>query len=155
MAYIEYIQGSESHTSNWGKFYVKGLESFVVDEDHEGNKKDKHHQYSCKAGEVPEGTIFTVFYQDGNKRGTDTFKYLICEAIEAGEVEKHDTEYGNGFLEGEFKILAQGLTKTKALRLMGWWINSADKSKAFALHCAAHIDKRGLKTLPAMPAMKS
>ena len=148
MAYIEFVQGQESHTSNWGKFYVKGLEAFVVREDHDLNRKDGHHSYQCFAGEIPVGTVFTLFEQDGTKRGTDTFKFLVCEIVE-GEDSNHSTEYGSGFFEGSFRVIAEGLTKTKAPRLMEWW-NSGDKTLAFAEHCAAHIDKRGLKTLPSM-----
>ena len=32
MATIEYKVGSESHSSSWGKFYVKGLEKYEVKE---------------------------------------------------------------------------------------------------------------------------
>lgn len=47
MSYISYVSGQESHTSNWGKFYVKGLETHVVKEDHPANRRDNHHNYQC------------------------------------------------------------------------------------------------------------
>jgi len=145
---IEYINGQESHTSNWGKYYIKGLEAWQVKEDFDGNVHDKHHNYTgyvcCN---VPEGTMFTIFEQNGDKRGTDTFRFSIC-TVDYSQESKDPSVYGNGFCNGGDKVIAQAITKTKAPRLMDWWTNSANKSLEFAEHCAAHIDKRGLKVLP-------
>lgn len=149
---IEYISGSESHTSNWGKFYVKGLEKFVVKEDHDRNERNKHASYQCYAGEIPTGTIFTIFEQSGNKRGTDTYIYRICQADDNAPEVKIESEYGAGMISGSFVILAQADSKIKAPRLMAWWdARPANIDPAtWAQHCAAHIDKRGLVEIPAL-----
>lgn len=148
---IEFVQGNESHTSNWGKFYVRGLEAVAVKEDHESNIRDGHHSYQCHvANEVPAGTVFTIFEQDGNKRGTDTFIFKICVA--GGETQKHKSVYGSGFVEGQFTVIAQATGKTKSPRLMRWWDErpAGGDLLAYARHCAAHIDKRGVDVLPSM-----
>ncbi len=150
---IEYINGQEQHTSNWGKFYVKGLESQVVKEDHARNARDRHAQYQCYVGAaVADGTVFTVFYQDGNKRGTDTWHYLIC-VVDCAEPEQM-IEYGytETFVRGAFRVVAEGRTKTLAPRLMDWWQAKPAGADplAYAEHCAAHIGRRGVAALPPM-----
>ena len=144
---IEFVQGAEQHTSNWGKFYLKGLEKWQVKEDFSENCHDRHHSYQgyvCL--DIPEGTLFTIFEQSGSKRGTDEFYFLICSTCsETCEVK---AEYGKGRCIGNYQIIAEGIGKVKAPRLMDWWINSPVHILEFALHCAAHIDKRGLKNLP-------
>lgn len=145
MANIEFVQGQEQHSSSWGKFYVKGLEKYQVKEEFDENRKDNHHSYqgyTCL--NVLEGTMFTIFAQSGDKRGTDDYRFYICVATDVC-VEKKS---GHGWCEGNFEIVAQGTTLTKAPRLMGWWINSPIKTHKFAQHCAAFIDKRGVKVLP-------
>ena len=146
MANIEYVHGCESHTSTWRKFYVRGLEEWKAKEDFAQERNDKHYCYNgyC-CNDVPEGCVFTVFCQAGNKRGTDTFEFYICESTN-DQVET--IQLSPCYCQGNFRIIAQGLTKTKAPRLMDWWINSPDKSLAFAIHCANYIDKRGLKKIP-------
>jgi hypothetical protein len=153
MASIEYVSGKEWHTSNWGKMYVKGLEKVVVREDHEKNVHNQHHSYQCYVGiAVPTGTVFTIFYQDGNKRGTDTWDYMICVADDS--VAEHEISYGytGTFVKGNFRVIIKATGKTKAPRLMGWWdARSANTDPiAYAEHCAAWIDKRGVAELPAM-----
>ena len=136
--------------SNWEKYYVKGLEKWEVKEDFSENRRDKHHSYQgyvCL--DVPEGTVFTIFEQNGDKQGTGTFIFSICRATDE-KVNSDDSEYGSGFCKGNYEVLVSANTKTLAPRLMGWWTDSNDKSLAFAEHCKAHIGKRGLKTLPAM-----
>lgn len=150
MANIEFIEGNESHSSYWGKFYIKGLEDFEVREDFDGEIHDNHHSYTgWVCNNLPEGQIFTIFEQNGNKRGTDTFIFAICIA---GDAEFYDwkPQYGSGFIRGNFKLICKADSKTKAPRLMDWW-TKGDGSLAYAQHCAAHIDKRGLKELPPMP----
>jgi hypothetical protein len=150
MSNLEFVVGQESHISNWGKFYVKGLEPWQVKEDFPENQKDKHCSYQgyvCL--DVREDRLFTIFYQDGDKRGTYEYRFYICITSDQ-EVQNLTMPYGSGKILGNFKILCQALTLTKSPRLMNWWIDSPIKTKAFALHCAAHIDKRGLKTLPPM-----
>lgn len=150
MSNIEFVQGQESHSSNWGKYYVKGLEKHQVKDDFEENCNDKHSQYrGYVCLDVPSGTIFTIFEQSGNKRGTDTFNFTICQATDEN-VSEDKAQYGSGFVTGNYEIITKGEGKTKAPRLMGWWIDSSNHSFEFALHCAKFIDKRGLKVLPQM-----
>ena len=150
MANLEYVIGQESHSSYWGKFYIKGLESFEIKEDFEENRRDKHASYQGYVSlDIPENTIFTLFYQDGDKRGTDEFWFLILVANNE-EINKIKAPYGSGFITGNFKSLADAKTKTQDPRLMGWWTGSKDHSLEFAEHCKAHIDKRGLKDLPSL-----
>jgi len=165
---IEYTQGSESHSSSWGKFYVKGLEKWAVKEDGE---YDKHSHYTEYAADVPPGIIFTVFSQKGDKRGTESFDFYICEAKRYGEVIYN--RIGGGHprstcqVTGPYVILCRGRGTTKAPRLMGWWEALSQKcaafrcedgklaagtKKRFAFWCAKHLEKRGLKDLPEMPA---
>lgn len=153
MATIEYVSGNEQHSSSWGKMYVKGLEKLVVREEHERNQRDHHHSYQCYVGnEVPSGTVFTIFYQDGSKRGTDSWDYLICVVDDAAEEQEIAYSYTGTFVRGRFRTIVKASGKVKAPRLMGWW----DKRPvtvdplAYAEHCAAWIDKRGVAELPAM-----
>ncbi|MGL5059045.1 MAG: hypothetical protein ACRC62_03605 [Microcoleus sp.] len=147
---IEFVQGQESHSSYWGKYYIKGLEEFKVKEDFEANRKDNHHSYQgYVALEIPEGTIFTIFEQNGNKRGTDNFCFSIC-VVDQGEINEDKASYGEGFCTGNYRVVAKGKTKTLAPRLMDWWINSPIKTLEFAEHCAQHINTRGLKNVPEM-----
>jgi hypothetical protein len=147
---IEFVQGQESHSSSWGKYYVKGLEKWEVKEDFPQNKSDKHHSYQgyvCL--DVPSGTMFSIFERFGSRHGADCFEFMIC-VVDQAEIGSHQGGYPDGFCKGNFKIIVEAKTKTLAPRLMGWWIDSADKSLAFAQHCAEHINKRGLKNLPAI-----
>lgn len=150
MATIEYVSGNEQHSSSWGKFYVKGLEKLVVKEDFKENQHDNHHSYQGYVGNnVPAGTVFTVFAQSGSKRGTDDWKYWICVVDDAAESIRLA---GYGWIEGCFRIVAQSEGKVKAPRLMGWWDKRPANINplAYAEHCAAYIDKRGVAELPAM-----
>ncbi len=151
---IEYVSGTESHTSYWGKFYVKGLEKLVVKEDHARNGRGNHASYQCYVGEIPAGTVFTVFEQSGNKRGTDCYIYRICQADPNAPEISIESVYGSGMISGRFVILAQANSKVKAPRLMSWWdARPADiDPAAWAQHCAAHIDKRGLAEIPVLVA---
>lgn len=149
---IEYVVGSESHTSYWGKFYVKGLESWEVKEEHDANRRDGHHSYAFLMADAPQGTVFTIFEQNGSKRGTDEFIFKICVVIDGDGIE-HKAAYGSGFCNGNYEVLAEASGKVKAPRLMDWWqakpkgVNAA----LYARHCAEHIERRGVKDLPAMP----
>lgn len=150
MSNIEYVNGQESHSSYWGKYYVKGLEDWSVKEDFEQNKSNKHANYQgYVANDIPEGTVFTIFEQNGNKRGTDDFIFTICVTTDA-EVYEDKAAYGDGLIQGNYKVICtSGNSKVKASRLMDWWISNK-ASIDFAEHCAKHIDKRGLKSLPPM-----
>ena len=153
---IEYISGSSSHSSNWAKFYIFGLDKWAVRET-DGEPTSNNHanfkQFTCL--DVSENKVFTVFEQDGDKRGTDTFNFYICKAsAEFGEIKG---AYGR-HCTGNFEIICEGIGKTKAPRLMGWWEEFAGKDDAnkrknsekiaFANHCLGNIDRRGIKTLP-------
>lgn len=154
---IEYVLGQEQHTESWAKFYVKGLEKWAVKEDFPENISDNHHGYqgyTCL--DIPDGAIFTVFDQSGDKRGTQDFNFYICQtSADALDV---TASSGRGRCQGNFRNICAGEGKTKAPRLMDWWIGfvgeddaskASNKEKvAFALHCAAHINKRGIKELP-------
>lgn len=162
---IEYRVGSESHSSAWGKFYVKGLEQWEVKE---GGSRDRHESYTELAAEVPEGTIFTIFSQSGNKRGTEDFDFYICETQEVPEPQKITGGcYGRGgWCSGNYYVLCHGEGTTKAPRLLNWWTVLSVKcaefltedgklkkgtKKLFAAWCKQHLDIRGLKDLPSMP----
>lgn len=169
MANLEYTVGSESHSSYWGKFYVKGLEQWEVKE---GGEWTKHTSYAELVAETPDEKMFTVFNQSGNKRGTKNFTFYLCETRSAGNTLSNRITggcYGDtAEIHGNFMILCRGEGKIKAPRLMDWWIKRVEKCavwkneetgllkkgtlQRFAFWCAEHIEKRGLKDLPPMPA---
>lgn len=145
---IEFVHGNEWHSSSWYKFYVKGLETWQAEEDFAQNLKDRHYKYQgyvCL--NIPVNTVFSVFRQDGTKRGTDNFDFWLCrvtpERVEAIHADKI------AFCEGNFEIICHASGATKAPRLLGWWAdNKGVHSVDFARHCAEHITKRGVKDLP-------
>jgi hypothetical protein len=171
---IEYRVGSETHSSAWGNFYVKGLEKW---EAKEGGKRDRHHSYTeLVCLDVPNSTIFTVFDQSGDKHGTNEFNFFICEAFicEAQDTVPQQCIRGGcyrsgGYIEGNFAVIALGEGKARAPRLMDWWGDMPKKCAAFlvekdgeksfqegtrrryALWCAEHISTRGLKDIPPLP----
>jgi hypothetical protein len=150
MANIEFVQGNESHSSNWGKYYVKGLESFQCKEDGSYDKHSSYTEYQCN--DIPEGVVFTIFEQSGNKRGTEVFNFRICVADDS-QVFTNAANYGDGNCAGNYRVVAEGVGATKAPRLMSWWTDQFPKNAdrlAFAQHCAEYIDKRGIKDVPAM-----
>lgn len=148
---ITFTQGQESHTSNWGKFYVKGLEAFQVKED---GDYDKHHSYTEYAANVPDGTVFTIFEQSGDKRGTKVFWFTICIASSHECKYEYESDYGSGHLEGNYAVIAQAEGKVKAPRLMDWWTKKPANvnPEVWARHCHAHINTRGLKDIPRLIA---
>jgi len=147
---LEYIVGNESHTSNWGKFYVKGIEKYEVKEEHNNNRRDGHHSYQFYMADVPVDTCFTIFEQNGDKRGTDVMKFKIC--VVSGNNSELKAEYGDGFCNGNYDVIAEASGKIKSPRLMTWWDNRPKSGDllAYARHCAAHIDRRGIAVLPPM-----
>ena len=150
MSNIEFVVGAEWHSSYWGKFYIKGLEKWEAREDHALERRDSHHKYTCYVClDIPEGTMFSVFEQNGNKRGTDEWEFTLCIATD--EVVNEDKAgYGNGFVMGNYREVVRASGKTKAPRLMNWWQSVPHTLKA-AEWCAQHINRRGLKELPSMP----
>jgi len=145
---IEFVIGKESHTSNWGKYYVKGLKNWQAKEDSESNHNDKHHSYQyylCL--DVPDGTVFSIFEQSGDKRGTDQFCFSLC-VIDQNAETKDYAKYGNGYCKGNYRRIIKTNTKIKSSRLLEWWSNSSDKSLKSAEHCATYIQKRGVQNLP-------
>lgn len=150
---LEYVVGNESHTSYWGKLYIKGLEKWEVREDHDRNRRDRHHSYQCYVTNAPAKTVFTIFEQDGSKRGTDNWIYKICVVLPESEpTVEYEAAYGSGFCNGNYAIVAQASGKVKAPRLMDWWDKRPTDGDllAYAQHCAEWIEKRGIKDLPPM-----
>jgi hypothetical protein len=150
---LDFIQGSEQHTSNWARFYLKGLETFQV-----GGYSTTHERYFDYACVVTEGTVFTVLDMNGNKYGTREFNFWICRA-NPYEFSTLESSYRCDVkVQGNFEIVTHGEGKTKAPRLMGWWVEfvgkndelgrSQNEKMYFAQHCAEHINKRGMKKLP-------
>lgn len=146
MCNIEFVQGKETHSSYWGKFYVKGLEEYHVLEEFDIPKPNNHCSYSgyC-AYDLPENTIFTIFEQNGNKKGTDKFAFAIC--ITSPDYFEWKADYGAGFIRGNFRTICWVDSRIKAPRLMNWW-QKGDNSLAYAERCAMYIEKRGVKDLP-------
>jgi hypothetical protein len=150
MAATEWINGQESHASNWGKFYVKGLEAYGAKEDFPENRHDRHCSYQgYVALDIPDGTVFTIFDQHDNKHGTAGWGFSVA-VIESHHNERTEQGIDGGKITGRFRVVAHGEGKIKAPRLMDWWTTRpADVDPlAYAEHCAAHIEKRGLKMLP-------
>ena len=94
---LEFINGAEQHSSRWGKYYVKGIEKHAVKEDHPSNRRDNHHNYQFFVADLPVGALFTIFEQNGNKRGTEDFSYAICQYTGTEQAE-HYAVYGDGFV---------------------------------------------------------
>ena len=124
----------------------------MTKEDHGRNQRDKHHGYQCFVGvAVPDNAVFTIFYQDGDKRGTGSWHYMIAVTDSSQEEQTIKYGYTGTFVRGRFRIVAEGKTLTKAPRLMGWWDKRGTADPlAYAEHCAKWIDKRGVAVLPAM-----
>lgn len=145
---IEFIEGNERHSSWWYKFYVKGLEGYQVEEDFDQTVNDRHCKYKgYMCLNIPENTVFSVFRQDGNKRGTDEMDFWICRVTpeKAGEIKATRV----AFCTGNFEIICHASGRVKAPRLLGWWAdNKGLQSLEFARFCAEHIAKRGVKDLP-------
>lgn len=148
MSAIEFIEGKEQHSSNWGKFYIKGFsDEQRCKEDY--SNFDKHHSYQEWTATAPEGTVFTIFEQNGDKRGTDEFFFSVCVTTDE-QVSSDDASYGEGKIAGNYRVIVCGEGKTRGPRMMDWWTKHGDKSLAWAEHCAQYINKRGCKMPPAM-----
>jgi len=170
MANIKFVHGEEFHTGTYRKFYVKGLEKWQVEDSSieikkkpSWNEKDDeeffprderndyyYNGYCCNA--IPERTLFTIFTRYGDYQGqgakvADDIEFFICCTDDQIELNWNDT-FSPCFCQGNFKIVAKAVSKTKALQLMTWWIYSPDNSLAFAEHCALHIDKKGMRQVP-------
>ena len=156
MQQLEYVTGKEQHTSNWESCFIFGLDAHVTREDHANNRRDNHHNYQCYAGSaVPDGVIFTVLYKTGDKRGTQAQEFFVAvtDSSQPEQTYTFPSSYRQVFITGRFKIIAFADTATKAPRLYEWWQARGNANPlAYAQHCANHIDKRGLKALPPMPA---
>lgn len=155
MQTLEYVSGREQHTSTWENMFVFGLDSFVTREDHPHNHRDGHHNYQCWAGNaVPDGVVFSVLYKAGTKRGTNDQQFFIAvtDSSQAEQTYYFPNSYGKVFITGKFRVIALATTATKVPRLAEWWRNRGDADPfAYALHCANHINTRGLTALPALP----
>lgn len=147
---IEHLSGQRSHSSNWGKFYVKGF-SKEVKEEHDLNRRDKHQSFQCYVATCNDGDVFTVFDQEGDKRGTNSWTFSIC-VVDTTQPETLLQNTYTGFVKGQFRVIVTAEGKVKAPRLMDWWQKrpSHVTPLIWAEHCAAHIGKRGLAEPPPM-----
>ncbi len=163
---IEYVAGQELYELNWAEFLVNGLDKWAVREGGSIPDSDSHsasHPFVCL--DVPENQVFTIFEQDSDKQlATDRYKFFICKA--SREMTRIESSYSDKrFIAGNFESICQGIGKTKAPRLHDWWIsyvgdqdgnNRTNEEKlAFANHCLNHINKRGIKALPAFEMPQS
>lgn len=149
---IEYIVGSETHSSNWGKFYVKGLEKYEVKEDNDANRRDGHHSYQfLMVPNAPTNTVFTIFEQSGNKHGTKEYTFILC-AVDPNLDGRFVASYGDGLVTGGFYEIGRASGPIRVPRLMGWWDKRPTNGDllAYAYHCAKHINIRGTMALPPM-----
>lgn len=146
-----YVYGTNLGSEHWWGFNVEGLFPFATYEIH----SLASHDYSCfVAGDVPDGTIFTIGEYDGGIGNAYLCKFSICEAA-SGEKNEERAMYGNGFIEGNYRVVARADAPIKATRLFDWWEKGGvEQTLAYAEHCAAHIEKRGLKHLPPMGAIE-
>ena len=135
---IEGKVGAESHSSTWGKFYVKGVE-LVAEE----RTSDRHSNYTEGAVQVEDGKILTVWASAGNKRGTDEADYWILMADTSQPISEIDNRYGN--LKGRWQILAHGDGKVRAPRLLGW-AKGKTLTATLARHYGSEIKRRGVAT---------
>ena len=141
---IEGRNGSEQHSSAWGKFYCKnalGGWLGVLEDSH----RDRHESYGDFAAELAPGTLFTVFTQQGDRRGTQDMRFAIAQA-DAGAEERTIAGgcYGRGGrVTGRFRLLADANTKTKARRLLGWWQDAPERTERYARHLGEQIAVRG------------
>lgn len=146
---LEFLVGAETHSSNWGKFYIHGLEPWAIKEDHEKTRDDNHHKYWFNVAAPPTGTVFTIFEQNGSRTSRGDFVFTICR-VTAGEDRSYHASYGQGFLIGPYEVIAEGIGETKGPRLLGWWKDKPANidNDTYAEHCAKHINVRGLKYPP-------
>lgn len=134
---IEAKVGEESHSSTWGKFYVRGIE--IVAEE---RFSDNHLRYTEGAAQVADGTLFTVWASAGNKRGADSSDYyiLLVDSRHLGS----EIDNGYGFVRGQWQVLAHGDGTVRAPRLLGWAKGKA-LTEALARHLGSEIKRRGVK----------
>jgi hypothetical protein len=140
--------GSEWHVSSWGKFIAKGLD--FVPEHHSGGT---HHNYTAGYSTAEAGTIFTVWQSSGDKYGTHSADFWICEALPA-DSDGHKTlegghSRGYAFLGGTLRVLAHGAGYYKARRLLGWTVKAQEAgplTKDLAEHFGREIERRGAVT---------
>lgn len=155
---IQFTIGSETRSSNWAKFYVKGLEEWKCSESISKDNREHYTEYQCN--KVPEDTVFTVFDQHGDKFGIRTFQFWIC-ALGGGEPTNGiDATYGSGEIIGDFRLLAHAKGTLKAARLLNWWTHKPTHTDLleYGTKCGIEIQKRGVKDCQAVmlqPALTS
>lgn len=152
---VEYIEGSgyisekvRGPEYTWG-FWVTGLESFATQKECPSSKNGYRRWL---ADGIPEGTLFTVAEYDGGSRVDHLFRFYVCEVIADNEDRKQElARYGYGWIEGNFRIVANGCTPLRATSLYGWW-NKHDNphTVGFAEHCDRHLKNWKSKKLPPM-----
>lgn len=150
---IKYISGggflaeTDRDSRKFWSFQVEGLQPFNTPEDHQLANND----YKCwVASNPPEGALFTIMECDGGWGYSQLSKFYICEVV-AAEKHQQTAKYGNGFIKGNYRVVVRAETPVKANRLFRWWEKSKHpKTLAYADHCAAYLEERGLKKLPPM-----
>ena len=147
---ICYQSGTEKHSSNWGHFFVFGLNDIAVAVDDERNRKGNHYNFQVYEGIVPAGTVFNIHIAEGNRCGADSKAIYVCKIV-PGKSNKIEHKYTGCFCEGQFEIIASVESSVlKVNRFTAWWQakpRDVDPER-WALHCARCIEIRGLKDIP-------
>jgi hypothetical protein len=95
-------------------------------------KKNTHHFYQyyiCL--DIPDETVFSIFEQSGNKRGTQEFRFALC-VINPNKHTKDKAVYGSGYCQGNYEIIVKTDSIIKSSRLLEWWNSNSEKSLKFA-----------------------
>jgi hypothetical protein len=149
MKTIEYTIGSEHRSSNWGKFFIQGLEDWKCGESFVKNSKEFYTDYCCN--NVPEDTVFTVFDQSGDKYSPKVFQFWILAV--GGQTDNIvESSFGSGKVQGDYRTLAYARGQLKACRLMDWWNTKPTHTDRleYAIKCGEYIQKRGVKDCPSI-----
>lgn len=144
------LSGKERHSSNWGEFFVFGLQNLMAATDDPRNRKNSHYEFQYREGIVPVGTVFNIHIAEGNKYGPSDKAIHICKVTD-GPTMRIEQKYTGCFMEGSFEVICEVVgSKLKADRLTAWWLSKPKETDAeqWALHCKKHIEVRGLVNIP-------
>lgn len=131
----------------WG-LEVTGLKTFVTAQKEHPTVNGEYTHWV--ASDVPEGTLFTIGEFEGGMELAQLSRYYVCEVV-AGDRRQEKARYGDGWIEGNYRIVANGYSPLRAARLSEWWNKrSSPKTVAFAEHCNHHIKEWRSKKLPPM-----
>lgn len=151
---LEARVGEETHSSRWGKGYLRGVK-LVADERQKANNYD----YTTGAAEVEDGTVFSWWMSRGSRRDTVGAEFFILEADSSAdliEMEGGCYNKGENYLRVRAKILARGSGKLKSARLLTWWASWAKENGGqtaqMARHLGAQLEIPGRSTPDPMPA---